>query len=137
MGRYAMMTQVFNVEDYWKVIVFYDLDYDFLDSISIVLKRAGATEETAKSITDNLYIGKAKAVTYSNLKKRLSIILFNRHRDKEDYMNSIIHEAEHVKQAMLEAYSVEDAGEPPAYTIGYLVSCMYRVFKKLILNCES
>ncbi len=35
-----------------------------------------------------------------------------------DYINSIVHEAEHIKQAMLKAYRVEDKGEPPAYTIG-------------------
>lgn len=33
---------------------------------------------------------------------------------------------------MLDAYSVEDSGEPPAYTIGYLVGRMYEGFKKLI-----
>ena len=31
-----------------------------------------------------------------------------------------------MKQAMLEAYDVRDKGEPPAYTIGYLVAKMYR-----------
>ena len=54
---------------------------------------------------------------------------------KEDYLNSIIHEAEHIKQAMLKAYDVDDIGEPPAYTIGYLVMKMYEVFKIFICDC--
>jgi hypothetical protein len=33
---------------------------------------------------------------------------------------------------MLYAYEVEDAGEPPAYTIGYLVMRMYGVFKNIV-----
>ena len=52
----------------------------------------------------------------------------NEHKTIEDYINSIVHEAEHVKQAMLKAYKVDDSGEPPAYTIGFIV------MKMLVLN---
>lgn len=75
--------------------------------------------------------GRAKAVTYNSIEKHMSIVLFNRHRNQTDYINSIVHEAEHIKQAMLEAYKVEDVGEPPAYTIGYLVGRMWKVYHKL------
>jgi len=37
-----------------------------------------------------------------------------------------------IKQAMLEAYEVENSGEPPAYTIGYLVEKMWKVFSKVV-----
>lgn len=40
-------------------------------------------------------------------------------------------EAEHVKQDMLEYYGVEDANEPPAYTIGFLIMKMLQVFNNL------
>jgi hypothetical protein len=42
-----------------------------------------------------------------------------------------VHEAEHVKQALLRAYSVDDIGENAAYTIGYIVSRMYSIFKNI------
>lgn len=67
---------------------------------------------------------KAKAVTLSNRLTHISVVVFNKHKNKLDYINSIVHEAEHVKQAMLIAYNVEDAGEPPAYTIGFIVMKM-------------
>ena len=70
--------------------------------------------------------------TASNIKRHVSVVLFNRHDSPEEYINTIVHEAEHVKQAMLAAYDVEDGGEPPAYTIGYLVMRMYQVFKTFI-----
>lgn len=57
---------------------------------------------------------------------------FSRHRNAYEYLNSIVHEAEHVKQAMLDEYDIEDAGEYPAYTMGYLVMRMYDVFKDII-----
>ena len=61
-----------------------------------------------------------------------SIVILKKHSSVEDYINSIIHEAEHVKQAMLSTYMIEDKGEPPAYTIGYLVMRMWRVFRQFL-----
>ena len=45
-----------------------------------------------------------------------------------------MHEAVHIKQAMLKAYRVEDKGETPAYTMGYLVGRMWEVFSQNIYN---
>ena len=54
-------------------------------------------------------------------------VSFYKHSDKYDYINSIVHEAEHIKQHMLKAYNVDDFGEAPAYTIGYLVMMMLKL----------
>lgn len=62
----------------------------------------------------------------------IKVLSSSPHTSPQDYLDSIVHEAEHVKQAMLEAYQIEDKGEPPAYTIGYLVSRMYPVFRNFI-----
>jgi hypothetical protein len=132
-----MIRQVFDIEDYWKVIVYYDLDYSLLESVVTVLRHIGISEDALEELIDKLRSGEAKAATYSSPEKHISVVLFNEHSTNEDYLNSIIHEAEHVKQAMLEEYKVEDKGELPAYTIGYLVGCMYRAFKQLICNCMA
>ena len=131
MGRYAMIRQVICVEKYWKVIVYYNIDYNFFDRIEQDMHKIKASYDTINDIHRMLYSKKAKAVTLSSSKKHISIILFNSHANNLDYINSIVHEAEHAKQAMLEAYDVEDYGEPPAYTIGYLVEKMYKVFSRL------
>lgn len=127
-----MIRQQFSVNGYWTVIIFYDLDYDFFDEIWKSLRRAGASERIIRLIYRTMGSGKAKAVTYNSIEKHMSIVLFNRHRNQTDYINSIVHEAEHIKQAMLEAYKVEDAGELPAYTIGYLVGKMFNCFRGVL-----
>ena len=123
-----MTRQIIDVDRYWKVIVYYNVDYNFFSYIVSALKRINASEETIYKIYSMMLEGKAKAVTYSNLEKHISIVLFNIHDSIEDYISSVVHEAEHVKQAMLMEYKVEDKGEPPAYTIGYLVKEMWEVF---------
>lgn len=45
-----------------------------------------------------------------------------------EYHRILTHkEAEHIKQHMLKAYNVDDFGEAPAYTIGYLVMMMLKL----------
>lgn len=129
-----MTRQVFCVESYWKVVVYYNVDYDLFDVIDRDLRDNGADEYATDMMYRRMRYGSAKAVTFSSLDRRVSIVLFNEHSSVEDYINSIVHEAEHMKQAMLDVYGVNDEGEPPAYTVGYLVMRMWSVFKDLYVK---
>ena len=133
---YWMIRQHFYVEHYWEVTVYYDLDFGLFQYIEEELADIGFLSEDIEDIFYELESGNAKAVTCSNLYYHTSIILLPPHTSPQDYLDSIVHEAEHVKQAMLKAYKIEDRGEPPAYTIGYLISRMYPVFKSIICNCR-
>lgn len=123
-----MIRQHFNVESYWEVVAYYNVGYNLFHVISRELKSAGASADTIRDIHYNMSSGNAKAVTFSNMQEHKSVVLFNKHYSYKDYISSIVHEAEHIKQAMLRAYKVNDSGEPPAYTVGYLVKRMYEVF---------
>lgn len=129
-----MIRQLFYVKHYWKVLVFYDVSQDFFDMITKELATIDFPEEDIEEVFYEMKYN-VKAVTCSNIEYHTSIILFNSHTSPQDYLDSIVHEAEHVKQAMLEAYQVEDKGEPPAYTIGYLISRMYPVFRDILCSC--
>jgi len=127
-----MIRQQIDVDGYWKVVVYYDVDFHLLMPVYKELRGIGFPSEDIDLICRQLERGKAKGVTCSNGAYHTSIVLFAKHEDKYDYLNSLVHEAEHIKQAMLKTYMVEDEGEPPAYTIGYLVQRMWEVFRKLI-----
>lgn len=127
-----MIRQHFYVEHYWEVIVFYNLDFDLFEYVEEELLGIGFPIREIDELHYYLWSGYAKAVTCSNVEYHKSIILLSPHTSPQDYLDSIVHEAEHVKQAMLEVYQVEDRGEPPAYTIGYLISRMYPVFRDII-----
>lgn len=126
-----MIKQIINVNNKWKVIVYYNVDYNLFHYIYITLRNANISIRTINNIYKNMSSNKAKAVTVSNIDKKISVVLFNNHSNKYDYINSIVHEAEHVKQAMLEGYNIDDSGESPAYTIGYLVMKMLEFFTLL------
>lgn len=127
-----MIRQHFHIEDKWEVIVYYDVDYTLFDRICLELLDIGTSEKTIYKLHKEMSTDRAKGVTVSNASRHISIVLFNLHDSIEDYLNTIVHEAEHIKQAMLKAYDVKDNGEPPAYTVGYIVMRMYRVFKNFL-----
>lgn len=125
-----MIKQKFKIENYWTVIIFWDLDYHFFDDVELELRMINFSEVAIEEVRESMLSGEAKAVTCSH--QHTSIVIFNLHTSKADYISSIVHEAEHIKQAMLKAYDVEDRGEAPAYTIGYIVKKMYEVFSQIL-----
>ena len=126
-----MIKQVINVNNKWKVIVYYDIDYNLFPYINQELHKANIKQSAIEDIYSKMYYKKAKAFTISNLEAKISIVGFNIHETRSDYINSIAHEAEHVKQDMLDYYGVKDTDEPPAYTIGFLIMKMLQVFDNL------
>ena len=119
-----MIKKLIDIDDYWKVIVYYNINYNLFHVIEKDLYNINCKDYQINSIYNNMINKRAKAVTISSIDFETSIVLFNNHKSYLDYINSIVHEAEHIKQAMLDAYNVEDFGEAPAYTIGYIASQM-------------
>ena len=125
-----MIKRIININNYWKVIVYYNIDYNFFNYIENDLLYYGTPVESIKRIYYNMRTT-AKVFTYSNAKYKVSIVGFNIHFNKYDYINSIVHESEHVKQAMLKYYNINDEGENAAYTVAYIAMKMLQtiVFK--------
>ena len=115
-----MIKRIINIDNYWKVIVYYNIDYNFFSIVSRDLKRLGCNTSQIESIHNRISTYSAKAVTVTSVDNLTSVVLFNKHKSTRDYINSIVHEAEHIKQSMLYAYDVKDEGEEPAYTVGYI-----------------
>ena len=123
-----MIKRTINIDDYWEVIVYYDVDYNLFHIISKDLAQIGCSKLQIRSIYNNMRKGSAKGVTVSSAQCETSVVLFNAHRSIADYINSIVHEAEHIKQSILDAYNVKDEGEEPAYTVGYIAMKMMEMF---------
>lgn len=126
-----MIRHSIDINGYWKVIIYFNVDYNLFHYVLEDLRTTNISKRKLKRLYYNMSNGLAKGVTVSNINKHISVVLFNPHREKYDYINTIAHEAEHIKQDMLRAYSVADLGEPPAYTIGYLIMKMLMIFNNI------
>lgn len=119
-----MIKQIFNIKHYWTVIVYYNIDYDYFNIVRRELLNISTPVEEIDNIKYHLFYD-AYGVTVNSLKHRCSVVAFNRHTSKAEYLSSIVHEAEHIKQGIFSYYNVPDKGEDAAYTIGYIVKQMF------------
>ena len=119
-----MIKKVFNIDNKWKVIVYYNIDYNLFSYIADDIHNLGMSNKLVNRVYEMMKSGRAKAVTISSPIKKCSIVGFNPAKSDYDLINSIAHEAVHVMEAMLNYYNVNIEGEPPAYTIGHLVQIM-------------
>lgn len=121
-----MIKKVFNINNKWKVIVYYNIDYNLFDYIADDIYKLGVSNKSLYRVYKMMKSGRAKAVTISSPLKKCSIVGFNSTNSNYDLVNSIVHESVHVMEAMLDYYDIDISGEAPAYTIGYLVQIMIR-----------
>lgn len=131
-----MVKQIINVEGYWRVIVYYNVSYNSFyfilkDSIKYFSKYSSPVKEVRNALLQ-IVKNTAKGVTISSIKDKVSIVIIGIHNNCIDFISTVVHEAEHIKQSMLYKYKVDDKDEPPAYTIGYLVSQMYKCYSRYI-----
>ena len=116
-----MIKKIFNIDNKWKVIVYYNIDYNLFDYIATDIRKLGMSNKLINKVYKEMKNGKAKAVTISSPVKKCSVVAFNPTKSNYDLINSIAHEAVHVMEAMLNYYDINIKGEPPAYTLGYLI----------------
>lgn len=124
-----MIRKVFNIDNKWKVIVYYNIDYNLFKYVADDISKLGMSNSSIYRVYKMMKSGRAKAVTISSPLKKCSIVGFNTTNSDYDLINSIAHEAVHVMEAMLDYYGIDIEGEPPAYTIGHLVQIMIEPLK--------
>ena len=127
-----MIKQLIGIDDKWSIIVYYIISNKDYNTLKYELRRNGCQEMEVQSIYDKMLSGMVMGFTINDFTNKISIIGINRHNDESEYLSTIVHEAEHAKEAMLSYYSVENKDEPPAYTIGYIIKRMYSTFKYFI-----
>ena len=70
--------------------------------------------------------------TYSDSKKKTSIVGISSTSSRGELLNTIVHEAKHVQSDICSYYNIDENSEEAAYLIGYIVQNMYKVFRYMI-----
>lgn len=84
-------------------------------------------------IVYNVFLGQEDAgFTHTNYSKKLTIVGIGRASSKEQFINTIAHEAKHIQSHICQYYKVSEDSEDAAYLMGYLIMKMYDKFKKYI-----
>lgn len=67
--------------------------------------------------------------SYTDTRKKRSIVVIGQTDSREQFLNTVVHEAKHVQSAICEYYNVDEDSEDAAYLIGYIVMKMSSHFK--------
>lgn len=99
-----MIRQDFDIDGYWDVIVVYNVE--------LGQKNTG--------------------FTHTDFKKKRSIIGISKVTSKEQFLNTVVHEAKHLQSHICKYYGVDEDSEDAAYLIGYIVQSMFEYVKLFI-----
>lgn len=129
-----MIKYVIDVAGYWSVVLFVDVDYDKYDIIESALTDILAPISVIDEIYDKISYKYNAGVTFTNPDFRTSIVCINKTTSREELINTISHEAYHVKSDICDYYNVQPDSEQAAYLIGYLVGKMYYQSRRLFCS---
>ena len=129
-----MIGQSFYIDKYdWQVVVLYEVSYNNKTYVINMLKQICEDEELIRKANYNLNIRSYNTgFTYSDLDKQRSIIVIGKTTSTREMVNTIVHEANHLKSHIATAYNIDEKGEEVCYLIGGIVKCMFNVFSKII-----
>lgn len=120
-----MIKNIINVDNYWNIIIFINVDYSRYDDIAEELTKADASEEAIKQIYNNISNKYNSAFTYTNSDTRTSVVGINKTTSRRELINSISHEADHIQYSICKYYNVPLGSEDAAYLLGHLVERLY------------
>ena len=129
-----MIKSVIDVDGYWSVVLFVDVDYDRYDIIESALTDILAPISVIDNIYDKISYKFNSGVTFSNPEFRTSVVCINKTTSREELINTISHEADHIQDTICEYYDVPLDSEDAAYLIGYLVGKMYYSSRRLFCS---
>ena len=73
-------------------------------------------------IVYNAFLGQEDSgFTHTNYNKKLTIVGIGQASSKEEFINTIAHEAKHVQSHICKYYKVDEDSEEAAYLMGYII----------------
>lgn len=129
-----MIGQIINLKDYdWKIKIFYNTNINDKDIILDELKNICNDKKFINKAKQNIeYNSPNTGFIYTNYNTRQSLINIGHATSKKEFIDTIVHEANHLQSHIATYYNLNEKGEEVSYLIGYIVKQMYLVFRKLI-----
>ncbi len=121
----------------WLVHVFYHVSCYWVDEIMDCLKSIGCPPKKRQLSYNNIVSCKLDTgLTYSNYKKKKSVMVISKTSSPQEFANSVSHEGRHLEDHIAIAYDMEMGGEEIAYLAGYLGKKLSKDMQMFICTCH-
>ena len=131
-----MIVQKFYIDKYdWQVVVLYEVGYRNKDYVIDMLRQICNKENIINQAKANLNLDEYNTgFTYSDLDEQCSLMVIGKASSNRETVNTIVHEANHLKSHIATKYNIDEKGEEVCYLIGGIVRTMFKVFSKIICS---
>lgn len=122
-----MINIEFNIDKYdWKVYLYVNVDNNDIEYILHKLSELHCEYSKAVDIYNTLskdYLN--KGFTYTNYHLHTSVVIICQATNKGQYVNTIVHELNHLKSHIANAFKLNEKGEEVSYLIGNIAEIIY------------
>ena len=117
----------------WYVIIYYAVDTYYMDDILDELENIGCAyaDEIEEDLTQQPY---NNGVTYSNLRKRVSLIVIGLTETPDEFQNTYDHEKGHLAMHIAEEDQMDVFGEEFQYLVGEIGKQTFPIARRFM--CE-
>lgn len=127
-----MIAQYIQLGDHdWNVLVYYNASKEDSVEIADSLSQLDCPKQDIRKCLRVLR-RKNTGFTFTNTDYKMSIVCIGQATNISQFVNTCIHEADHVQAHICEYYGVPIHGEAAAYLIGHLVQRMYMMVEKIL-----
>lgn len=119
-----MIRDYLDIDKHWGILAYYDVVQNDFSQLGPILREFGCPEwEIEKAYKT---VGRTnKAFIFNAPWARMSIMVIGRVTYPSQFLNSLLHELDHLQDAIIEYYNVEHGTEEAAYLQGYLGQIAY------------
>lgn len=129
-----MIKQKFDISKYrWQVIVLYEVTTKDIDYVIDVLDEICDDDYAIAEAVNNIELNHLNTgFIYSNYNTRKSLIVISNVSSTGELLDTVVHEANHLRSHIGVVYNIDETSEEASYLIGYIVKTMYETFRKII-----
>ena len=131
-----MIGQSFTMPQYdWHIRVYYDVEQSDINFCIKQLKKLTTNSKIYEECKETLDTNKKdRAYTYSSYVAKSSIVFIGIPSSMGELINTITHEANHIKSHIATCYNLNEKGEKVSYLIGEIVKEMSNTFIHFICD---
>lgn len=119
-----MIRDYLDVDRHWGILAYYDVQpFDF-SQLGPILREFGCPEWEIEHARETVSKDN-KAFVFNAPWARMSVMVVGRVTHPSQFMNSLLHELDHLQDTILEYYHVQHGTEDAAYLQGYLGQMAY------------
>lgn len=126
-----MIRDYLDIDHHWGILAYYDaLPADF-SQLGPILREFGCPEWEIEKAWQTVHQAN-KAFVFNAPWARMSVLVVGRVTHPAQFLNSFMHEADHLQDAILDYYAVPQGTEDAAYLQGFIGEIAYKAILPLL-----